>query len=175
MLSRFLLSLILVLMVACQKPLEAPELVDPVYLGLKGQIKEFESSVKEEEALLTDLEAQLSALEPQSNLRGKLLEKISVSRTRLLRSQQMVKYFMIRARSRKIYVHKIYPKYFESATPWPDPTLKSQYETHKRLLASPRQWDSRVPKLNQSGLAGVDERKGESAPAGSTEQPKAEQ
>lgn len=148
-----LFPIALATLASCSKPMKDPELLDPIYLDLKAQTKSYESQIKETEASISELKTELEKSEPQSSNPKRITKKIYQAQETKVRLEQMLKYTQIRIQNRKEYSRKLYLSRYKRNLPWPDPDVNMAYQTHKRLLASPKKWDARVPKLRQGAVA----------------------
>lgn len=139
--------------VSCEKMLESPELVDPIYLDLLVQAKSMETLAIEEKKKVEELQKEIEKLPNQSGLKQKLEKKIFASQHKVDQSSQMSKYYKLSALKRKREIRKYYPIIFSKRESWPQNDVKKQYDAHKRLLNAPKLWDQRIPKLRQGASA----------------------
>lgn len=138
----------LAVLTACEeKPLPNAELRDPIY----NDLVLIQASLEKEEAALRKqayrTRDQWKSAKPQSGhakyFRAKHFREMKRTRQLL----QKIKYYKLRQETRKLEARKAYLKAFRAKEPWPDPKEYERYEHAKSLKNAPRNWDKRVPRL----------------------------
>lgn len=144
----FRLVLLLVFFVlGCEKPLENPESVDPIYKDYLAEAANAKKAAEEEKKALETLIEEVSELKPRDPSAKKVIAKRFAQEKKILKLEERAKYYELRAESRKRYDQEAYRKAYKAKQPWPDPAEIEQYKTVRRLHDAPRNWDARVPKL----------------------------
>lgn len=132
---------------ACSRPMENPELIDPIYLDLKKLTDEY--SKKEEEIRKNREESYKKFLALEANTLDKKLEFRTYSKyeKQLARTSEMAKYYKIRMERRKIEGKKEYLESFSKGEPWPKPEEHKAFLINQKLRTANLNWETRVPKL----------------------------
>lgn len=147
---RFGVLLSLALMaIACKKPLENPELIDPIYKDLGTELSSAKGSLAAEEKSVKELQDKIKALPPRDIGRIGMQKELIATEKKVVQLRQNVIYFEVRREQRLKFVQESYMRAFEADKPWPDPNEYAEYKKIKQLRAAPRQWDARVPKLTR--------------------------
>ncbi|MGE4131370.1 MAG: hypothetical protein AB7F86_07010 [Bdellovibrionales bacterium] len=124
-----------------------PEARDPIYLDLSKKAEDHKKLEDESKVRLAELYESLEKAEPNSIIQKDIRRDIAKTQKTLLNSQQMAKYFRIRA-DRRAAMDKIESKQAKArGEDWPKSGEYSEYLTNQRLQGVNRNWNSRVPKL----------------------------
>lgn len=132
---------------ACKKEDPNPELSDPIFKDLEARAAAYTRNVDESKAKIPPLEEQISKAEPRSIDLKNLQKELSKEKIKLLNSEQLARYYKIRAERRRLTGRLAYKKAFAADKPWPDPREYSDYLVNIRLQEANRNWAARVPKL----------------------------
>lgn len=132
--------LILVFLTGCKKPVENPELTDPIYSDFTSEAdrlkKEIEAKYKEIENQKKEIESPL-AIEGQKKLAR---ENIFSLKNEIFKLSQKEQYFRYSAESRKIFIRKKSLEAFKSGNNWEPLDIKEDYLERKRLSQAPKTW-----------------------------------
>lgn len=151
----FLFSLSLV---ACKKEDPNPELMDPIYKDLEARYSAYSKNIEESKARIVGLNDSLEKVEARSLDRKNLMRDLEKEKLKLMNSEQLARYYKIRAERRKLTGRIAYKKAFAEGKAWPDPAEYSQYEVNTRLQEANRNWATRVPKLHDRISSGGHEK-----------------
>lgn len=132
---------------ACSRPMENPELIDPIYLDLKKLTDEY--SKKEAEIRKNREEAYKKFLSLEANTLDKKLEFKNYSKLEkeLTKVENMARYYKIRMERRKIEGKQEYLECFSKGEPWPKPEEHKAFLVNQKLRTANLNWAARVPKL----------------------------
>lgn len=162
------LTLILTVIVSCDKPNAEPERLDPVYFELEKEASAVEAEIKKAEKDLESFEKDAKLVVPQTGQRKFAEKRVFESRNKLERLEQLKKYWELKLESRKKWDREHYLKAYNKKEPWPDPKEFEEYQIQRKLEQAPRNWDakrrledSKVDFVGKSAVSGH----GESAEA----------
>ncbi len=132
---------------ACSRPMENPELIDPIYLDLKKLTDEY--TKKEEEIRKNREESYKKYLSLEANTLDKKLEFRTYSKyeKELAKTENMARYYKIRMERRKIEGKQEYLQSFSKGEPWPKPEEHKAFLINQKLRTASLNWEARVPKL----------------------------
>ena len=142
----FLLYVALIL-VGCKKEDPNPELLDPIFKDLEARAAAYGRNVEEAKAKIGPLKEQIEKTEARSIDLKNLEKELAKEKIKLMNSEQLERYYKIRAERRKLTGRLAYKKAFSADQPWPDPREYSDYLVNIRLQEANRNWGARVPKL----------------------------
>lgn len=149
--SRFIIYLLLPLWIVsltgCKQEDPNPELKDPIYKDLQGRASEYKKAYDESKIRIVTLRESLEKAEANSIERKDVLRDIAKTEKKLLNEEQLERYYRIRAERRRVVGRMEYKKAFAEDKEWPDPKEYSDYLVNIRLQAAQRNWNARVPKL----------------------------
>ena len=137
----------LLILSGCKKPLDNPELVDPIYIELVDATAKIKKNMEEEEKQLIEAKKELQKADLTVGEKRQVLKQLSAGDKKLRLMEQDRKFFELRAKSRIVHVREIYPARFEKDLPWPNPDEIAVFEANKRLRGASRNWADNVPKL----------------------------
>lgn len=144
------LLFMLLILVGCKKPLENPELVDPIYIELKDAAEKIRDNLKEEQKALNEAKKELKETDLTVGEKRQVLKQISAGERKMVLMKQDRKFFELRSKSRIKHVQEVYPGRFEKDLPWPDLEEIAVFEANKRLRGASRNWADNIPKLKYS-------------------------
>jgi hypothetical protein len=149
---RSILQLVLALVLStalagCKKEEPNPELLDPIYKDLEARHAAYSKNVEESKAKIPVLEESISKAEARSIDLKNFEKELSKEKLKLMNSEQLARYYRIRAERRKLTDRIEYKKAFAADKVWPDPHEYSDYLVNIRLQEANRNWGARVPKL----------------------------
>lgn len=130
----------------CSKPMDNPEIMDPIYNDLKKLADEYAKTVEDTKKQKAESYKKFLAMEANSldkKLEMKNYNKLSKE---LKRAEDMAQYYKIRMERRKFEGRIAYLESYEKKEPWPKPEEYKAFQFHHKLRNAPRQWDTRVPK-----------------------------
>ncbi len=145
----FVFAVLCLFTLSCEKPMDNPELVDPIYNDLLNDAKTSVGLATTEEKNLESLNKDIEALKAGDNSRKNKMRQRFESETKITGFKQRAQYFQLRGLKRKEYVLDNYPKYFAKHLPWPDSEEWHDYQASKKLQMASRDWGTRVPKLGK--------------------------
>lgn len=148
--NRSMHTLILICFLAllgCKKEDPNPELKDPIYADLLRRNTEFTKVNEESKANVKNLVEQLAKAEANSIGKKDIERDLAKARELSQYSDEQARYYRIRAERRKVVAKIAYKEAFAADKPWPDPREYSDYLTNIRLNEASRNWNKRVPKL----------------------------
>lgn len=129
------------------KPIENPELIDPIYSDLMSLSAAATAKAEAQKKKIAELEESMKGMADRDpDLKRTRHEKSNLERG-LIQIEQDAEYFEIRAQQRRLYDKEAYLKAFRAEKPWPDPAEFEEYQEQKKLRAASRDWSERVPKL----------------------------
>ena len=144
-LSFFLLFLTLG---ACRSEDPAPELKDPIYLDLQKEYRLREDQHKKSLDKVAQLEKEAQKMAPRSiDIKTNQKELLTEKET-LLKIEKEKEYYRIASIKRRAEAQVSYKKAFAENKEWPDPKEYETYQNFKKLREKSRNWNERVPKLN---------------------------
>lgn len=148
---RFMLVIMMIVLSGglsgCTKEDPTPEERDPIYKDLERRYNEHTKAAEERKAALEELYKTLEKAEPNSIERKDVQRDIAKTKSQLLEADQWSRYYKIRMGRRKIVDRMAYKEAFDAKKEWPYPGEYSEYQTNRRLVESSRNWNLRVPKL----------------------------
>ncbi len=132
--------LILFFLAGCKKPVENPELSDPIYSDYIGDAERLK---KEIEAKFKEIENQKKDLNSPASIEGQrklARENIFSLKNDIFKLSQKEQYYRYSAESRKIFIRKKSLEAFKSGEDWVAPDIKEDYMARKRLSQQPKTW-----------------------------------
>ena len=128
---------------SCKKPLEQPELIDPVYSQLEKEHTYWLQRHSNLEFQLENIKT-LAEKDKDPNKRQNMLRRLVKLERKLLGYAQKRDYYEIRKR-RRMYEGRIaYMKAFKAEKQWPDPNEIKRFKAHLRLINAPMKYTERV-------------------------------
>ncbi len=134
-------------LVGCSKHNPNPELLDPIYLDLKGRVGDLEKDVSSFQAAVSEEEENLVRVEPRTKDQALAKKRLREAKIKLARAEQNFKYYKIRLERRKFEARVAYEKAFSEDKAWPNPKEFEAYQANKQLRQAKSSWSLRVPKL----------------------------
>jgi len=136
----------IVMLVGCSKPMDNPEIKDPIYLDLKKLADEYSKTVVDTQK--KKAEAYKKFLETPANTLDKKLEYRNYAKIEkeYKKAHDMAQYYQIRMERRKIEGKLAYLESYEKKEEWPKPEEYKAFLTNQKLRNAPTSWDARVPK-----------------------------
>ncbi len=148
-LNQFILLGLAFGIMGCKRPMQNPELIDPIYMELLKESKTHDDVKKAKQAEMEAIKAEMKDADPRSG-RGKTAKSRYYSKEKeFYFHQQMAVYYKLRARTRKYEARDSYLKAFSEGKAWPDPKEYEDYQAQVALRKGNRLWDVRVPKWSQ--------------------------
>lgn len=131
----------------CKSEEPNPELRDPIYKFLLEKQSQLKSALEGEIKKVEEAEIALEKTDPLTPERKAAIRDLQLAKKRRDRMVQEKLYLDIRAERRRVEGRRDYKIAFHADKPWPDPAEFEHFQTNMRLRTAPRQWDARVPKL----------------------------
>lgn len=145
---RIIFGLILsISIVGCRLEKSQPELDDPIFSDLGKRAKEYEDSSKVLAETLVGLREKLEKTEPNSIDRKDALKNIAKTTREAREAEQLARFYKIRAERRRLEGRLAYKEAFKAGKDWPEENEYLDYQRINRLRESSRNWNHRVPKL----------------------------
>jgi len=145
----FLCIMMPLLLTACESEDPNPQERDPIFKDLEKRASDNQKAYDDALVKVKETREKLEKAEPNSIERKEILRELATVQKQVLNAQQLARFFKIRAERRKITDKIAYKKAFKAKQPWPDPNEYSEYLKNIQLQDSPRNWNIRVPKLQQ--------------------------
>jgi hypothetical protein len=144
---RLILLICTLMVLGCKRENPNPELIDPIYKflveqnsalksSLEGEKKKLEEGIKALEKTLVNTPERKIAIRDNQSTKG-----------RIARLEQEYKYSEIRKERRRVEVRRDYKIAFNADKPWPNPQEFDDFMTQHRLRNASRNWNARVPRL----------------------------
>lgn len=134
------LAILALCVIACNRPMENPESIDPIYLDLIKTQKEFEDLAKSEEKTLEEHREALSRVQPQTGQVKYATKRVEESLARINSLKQEAQYYRLKSEERREEARREYGQAFENDKGWPDPNDYEAYLSVKKLRESPKNW-----------------------------------
>lgn len=144
---RFIWLLILITQVGCKSEDPSPELKDPIYGELIKEQKSAEDQVKKSSDAIKALEKTYAEQEVRSIDKKSTQKELLAEQEKFRRATQEAEFYRIAALKRKAEAQISYKKAFAAGEPWPDPKEYENFKNMKRLRSVSRNWNERVPKI----------------------------
>jgi hypothetical protein len=159
------ISFFFVTVCGCKQEDPNPELKDPIYVDLLRRATEARKGYEEELKKQGDISSKLEKTEANSIERKRTQRDLDKSKHSSFDYDQTAKYYEIRAK-RRLHVDRMtYKAAFAAGKPWPDKHEYSDYQVNMRLQEVQRNWNARVPKLQERLLSStMSEEKGDKKP-----------
>ena len=155
MLHRIILFILLATLSACSQPDPKPELKDPIYQDIAGQMALVEKGIADLEKKRLENVDNLKKVTPQTGQIKYAEKRVWDSERALQLLKQQQKYWMIRLDQRRDFVRKKSLESFAKGEKWEDSAELDAYNTEKRLRLARLQWDARERRelfLKETGL-----------------------
>ena len=126
----------------CDKPNPNPELLDPIYADLSKTAEEFKKQAETDKQGVEAARKEVEAAVPQSHQNEYAAKRLHEAQAKALRSEQIAKYYEVRAENRISSDRSEYSKAWAGKKPWPDPAEYQQFLISEKQAASKSaQWD----------------------------------
>lgn len=144
MVSRgFVLLIVLIALVACNKRDPFPERTDAIYQDIQSELSLVRRNMVDTQALLSEHEANLKKVVPQTGQIRYAQKRLWETRKVMELFQQQEKYWIIREEQRRLYVRRRAIEAHEKGEKWSDPEELREYLAEKKLRQARMQWDVR--------------------------------
>ncbi|MBV2169000.1 MAG: hypothetical protein KUL82_09850 [Bdellovibrio sp.] len=137
----FSLIIILLSLVACNKPDPNPELKDPIYNDLNTSLAAASQALEAEKKTLEGHEQELLDVVPQTGQIKYAQKRVEESKGRITLLEQEKQYLELKIQGRKTIAKKSYTVAFSKGEPWPDPKEWESYQLEKKMRAAKKTWD----------------------------------
>lgn len=137
----FSLIIIILSLVACNKPDPNPELKDPIFNDLNTSLAAATQALEAEKKNLEGHEQALSDVVPQTGQIKYAQKRVGESKARINLLEQEKQYLELKIQGRKAAAKKSYAQAFKKGEPWPDPKEWESYQLEKKMRTSKRTWD----------------------------------
>ncbi|WP_413576394.1 hypothetical protein ACLVWU_18600 [Bdellovibrio sp. HCB290] len=149
---RLITAIILILtLAACNKPMENPELKDPIYSDLQTQVTAATAALEAEKKKLEGFEKDLITVVPQTGQIKYAKKRIYESQAAITRLEQEVEYLKLKVEQRKSTAQTSYKKAFAKKEDWPDPKEWASYQAEQKLRKAKRSWDVKE-RMKEAGV-----------------------
>jgi hypothetical protein len=138
--TALLIGLALVL-TGCRKPIEHPELADPVYRDLRKEANKAYTAYKDREKNAVAAKKAFDQAPIRTGARLDAQDEYFQALAEQEKYAEKYRYFALKAELRQKYDVSAYPRYFQDQKPWPDQEQYEAYEVEKRLVNAPREWN----------------------------------
>lgn len=138
---------ILFCLFGCKSRIEQPELIDPIYLDLTRLESMHSKTAEEERKQIEDVEHRIESLEPHSLELVQARKELSAVSKKRDRSEQLARFYKIRAEKRKFEDRVTYDEAFRANETWPKPEEFEFYKQNQKLRSVSMNWQSNVPSL----------------------------
>lgn len=168
-LKSVLLICALITLSACKKEDPNPELKDPIFSDLQKRSSDAAKTYEEELKKLEDAKSKLAKSEAGSIEHKNFRRDIANSEIALVGMRERKRYYEIRAERRMYEGRLAYKEAFARGEEWPNPREYSDYLVNIRLREVPKNWNARVPKLQDrlpSSVSKGEKPKASEKPAG---------
>lgn len=129
--------------IGCEKPDPAPHLKDPIYSDILGEINSHQAAIEAEKKQLDEHEKALREAKPQTGQIKFAEKRVWDSKERIMKLNQMLRYWQSRQVSREIEAKESYLKAWDSKQSWPDPNEFQSYKAQKELSeAGSKEWSA---------------------------------
>lgn len=124
---------VLVFSFGCSSKDPNPELRDPIYKAIQGEISRYKAEVDNSKKTIEDLEKQLKKAPARSRERKVLIRDIQKARRRLLAGSQKREYLEIRLVRRRAEDRINYEISRKLGEDWPNKQEEEQFKINQRL------------------------------------------
>jgi hypothetical protein len=135
--------LILLFLSGCNKPDPAAYLQDPIYQDFQAELSKANAASVEAAAQIKQYEEDLKKAVPQTGQQHFPKKWLAGAVEAKTKSDQMVKYWELKIKSRKKEAQSEYLRAFRDKKAWPDPAVFDQYNKSKLAQQRSRTWDSK--------------------------------
>ncbi|WP_413583028.1 hypothetical protein [Bdellovibrio sp. HCB288] len=132
--------LLIFTLTACNKPMENPEVKDPIYSDLQTQVTAATAALEGEKKKLEGFEKDLITVVPQTGQIKYAKKRIYESQAAITRLAQEVEYLKLKVEQRKAHAQQSYKKAFAKKEDWPDPKEWTSYQAEQKLRNAKRSW-----------------------------------
>ncbi len=139
----FLLGLS-VLQISCNRKDPNPEVRDPLYLELQAKLKEAEQELAAAQAQYAEAEANLAKVTPQTGQIKYASKRLWSSAERIIKLQQIVRYFEIKIESQKWRAKEEYLISYYKKTPWPNEKPREDFRAMYKARQIERNWSAKA-------------------------------
>ncbi|WP_413585837.1 hypothetical protein [Bdellovibrio sp. HCB274] len=144
--------LLIFTLTACNKPMENPELKDPIYSDLQTQVGAATAALEAEKKKLEGFEKDLMTVVPQTGQIKYAKKRIYESQAAITRLEQEVEYLKLKVEQRKATAQQSYKKAFAKKEDWPDPKEWASYQAEQKLRKAKRSWDVKE-RMKEAGVS----------------------
>lgn len=138
-----ILTLTFIFLLSCNKPNPNPELIDPIYFEINSEIFEVQNRIGSAEKELIEAEGELKKVVPQTGRQRYSQDKVFEIKNKIIRLEQLKKYYQIKLESQKIKSRKDYVKAFNEKSVFPNPSRLNEYKEKQKASRMPTNWDSK--------------------------------
>src|ERR1700733_1395942 len=125
------------LFTGCRKPIEHPELADPVFRDLRKEANKAYTSFKDREKTAFEAKKAFESAPIRTGARLDAQDAYFEALAEQEKYAEKYRYYALKAELRQKYDVTAYPRYFEDKKPWPDQDQFQEYEVEKRLVNAP--------------------------------------
>lgn len=143
-----LITLFILQSLGCSRPLEEPELIDPIYLDLLKTSSEYANEHKTALSAAKEAREQLKDRTPGTIEVKQARKTLNENKSKLTHLAQMSLYYEIKAKKRRIEARSDYHQALKRGESWPKPEDYQNFLSEKKLRNASKNWNKRVPKLS---------------------------
>jgi hypothetical protein len=128
--------------VGCHKHLSAPELVDPVYMDLKGKADALLTSITAQEKEVEKARVTYETAPIRTGQKEDATEDYFQAQHKLQKMMEDYRYYALKVRSQLKNDRVSYEKAYKENKPWPDPEEIANYRVDRKIAEEPKEWNS---------------------------------
>lgn len=137
---------LLIIQTGCDKRLEQPETIDPVYQSYVADQNAAIAAVAEMTKRLEDSKKQFDATKPGDKMKIQLKREVFQQEAALKILEQRELYQTLLVKKRADEARQEYDRAYRNKEEWPNPDSLKRHQANQRLKNAPRNWSARVPK-----------------------------
>lgn len=131
---------LLLALVGCSSQNPNPELIDPIFLELEKDKKDFDGRVQAETKQLEEFQKAFLEVKPQTGQIKYATKRVNESAAKLEKLKQIRQYIEIRIETRKKVSREQYQKAFAAKKDWPDPKEYQEYKKQREMEQISLKW-----------------------------------
>lgn len=141
--KKLVLTFILLVLCACNKPDPNPELRDPIFRDLEAKQKEASAALEAEKKTLEEAEKTLAGVVPQTGQIKFARKRLFESKARIEKLEQLKRYYTLRLESRKYEAQDDYLTAFDKGQgkEWPPAEDFADYQVQESARTKSRNWN----------------------------------
>ncbi len=151
-----ILTLLGLILCACEKPDPTPELRDPIYRDVESRLKELTAIVESEKKAVAEAEAEVKKAVPQTGQIKFATKHLFDAKKRLEKAEQLKRYYEVRLEGRKWEARQSYAQYYNQkmADKWPPREELAEYQAQEANRTKKREWSVKSRIEQELGTTG---------------------